>query len=84
MNRSRCQQRTINAKLRGHYGYFGRVGNRGRLWELLYWSTRAWRQWLEPSVTAWPQLDRHEATATQLRGNAPGLPDRSSDLPIFL
>jgi hypothetical protein len=40
------QQRTINAKLRGHYRYFGRVGNRGRLWELLYWSTRAWRQWL--------------------------------------
>lgn len=40
------QQRMINAKLRGHYGYFGRRSNRRCLWQLLYWTTRAWRRWL--------------------------------------
>lgn len=40
------QQRAINAKLRGHYSYYGLPANRGRLWNLLYWTTRAWRRWL--------------------------------------
>jgi len=36
------QQKVLGAKLRGHYGYFGRLGNRGRLWDFLGIATRAW------------------------------------------
>jgi len=36
------QQKALGAKLRGHYGYFGRVGNRGRLWLFLNAAVRAW------------------------------------------
>ena len=36
------QQNALAAKLRGHYGYFGRIGNRGRLWDFLYVAVRAW------------------------------------------
>jgi group II intron reverse transcriptase/maturase len=36
------QQRALGVKLRGHYGYFGRIGNRGRLWHFLYAASRAW------------------------------------------
>jgi group II intron reverse transcriptase/maturase len=36
------QQKVLNAKLRGHYAYFGRIGNRGRIWALLHFATRAW------------------------------------------
>lgn len=37
-----AQQTALNAKLRGHYGYFGRRGNRGRIWALLSFAMRAW------------------------------------------
>ena len=40
------QQAALNAKLRGHYGYFGRVGNRRSLWSLLHWVRRIWQKWL--------------------------------------
>jgi hypothetical protein len=36
------QQKVLNAKLRGHYAYFGRIGNRGRIWALLHFAARAW------------------------------------------
>jgi group II intron reverse transcriptase/maturase len=36
------QQRALGAKLRGHYGYFGRTGNRSRLWAFLHQAVRAW------------------------------------------
>lgn len=36
------QQKALNQKLRGHYGYFGRRGNRGRLWVLLHLARRTW------------------------------------------
>jgi len=36
------QQRVLGTKLRGHYGYFGRIGNRGRLWLFLTAAARAW------------------------------------------
>ena len=36
------QQKALGAKLRGHYGYFGRIGNRGRLWDFLRVTVRAW------------------------------------------
>jgi RNA-directed DNA polymerase len=40
------QQAALNAKLRGHYGYFGRIGNRRRLWALLSQVQREWWHWL--------------------------------------
>lgn len=36
------QKEALGTKLRGHYGYFGRAGNRGRLWEFLHLVVRAW------------------------------------------
>jgi RNA-directed DNA polymerase len=36
------QRSALDAKLRGHYGYFGRRGNRGRIWAFLSFATRAW------------------------------------------
>jgi RNA-directed DNA polymerase len=36
----------LNQKLRGHYGYYGRKGNRGRLWALLHWVMSHWWRWL--------------------------------------
>ena len=43
----RLQQEGLNDRLRGHYGYFGRVGNRGRLWVFLRRATRVWKHALE-------------------------------------
>jgi hypothetical protein len=40
------QQHVLNLKLRGHYGYYGRTGNRARLWTLQYWTLMAWWRWL--------------------------------------
>ncbi len=40
------QQRVLNQKLRGHYGYYGRKGNRARLWALRHWVERRWWCWL--------------------------------------
>src|SRR6185295_12064566 len=40
------QQKSLNAKLRGHYGYYGRRGNRARLWAFLYMAIREWKRWL--------------------------------------
>ena len=42
----REQQRALGLKLRGHYGYYGRKGNRVQLWALLRLVTREWRKWL--------------------------------------
>ena len=36
------QRKVLDAKLRGHYGYFGRTGNRGRIWDFLRVVERAW------------------------------------------
>jgi hypothetical protein len=40
------QQKELNAKLRGHYGYYDRIANRGRLWALLGQVVRVWWRWL--------------------------------------
>lgn len=45
-NSIRDQQETLNAKLKGHYGYYGRVGNRGRIWNFLHCVERIWHHWL--------------------------------------
>jgi RNA-directed DNA polymerase len=56
------QQRGLNAKLRGHYGYFDRSGNRGRLWGLLHCVTRIWRGWLsrrsQRAHISWERMTR--------------------------
>lgn len=40
------QQRALNQKLRGHYGYFGRRGNFHRLWLIWNLTRQIWRRWL--------------------------------------
>lgn len=40
------QQQALNRRLRGHYNYFDRVGNRERLWTLLRRVQREWKRWL--------------------------------------
>lgn len=40
------QQKTLNAKLRGHYQYYGRPTNFQSLWKFYRGTCRLWRQWL--------------------------------------
>jgi RNA-directed DNA polymerase len=40
------QRGALNARLRGHYGYYGRTGNRNRLWTILWRVKCIWRHWL--------------------------------------
>jgi group II intron reverse transcriptase/maturase len=42
----REQWRQLCAKLRGHYGYFGILGNSRGVNRLLHFTERAWRRWL--------------------------------------
>jgi group II intron reverse transcriptase/maturase len=44
------QQRVLNLRLRGHYAYYGRRGNRARLWALLHRVTKAWRRWMQTAM----------------------------------
>jgi group II intron reverse transcriptase/maturase len=40
------QQAVLGQKLRGHYGYYNRKGNRRRIWDFLYRAVCAWWHWL--------------------------------------
>jgi hypothetical protein len=40
------QQKTLNAKLRGHYQYYGRPTNYRSLWQFYRKVRRIWREWL--------------------------------------
>lgn len=40
------QQKVLGQKLRGHYGYYNRRGNRRRVWDFLYRTVCAWWHWL--------------------------------------
>jgi group II intron reverse transcriptase/maturase len=40
------QQAILARKLRGHYGYFNRSGNRRRVWDFLYRVVCEWWRWL--------------------------------------
>ena len=40
------QQKTLNAKLRGHYQYYGRPTNYRSLWQFYRRVCRTWREWL--------------------------------------
>ncbi len=54
------QQRGINHKLRGHYAYFGRRGNIGRLWNVWSRARQIWRVWLsrrsQKARLTWPMM----------------------------
>jgi len=55
------QQKILNAKLRGHYGYFGRIGNRSRLWVFLYKARIVWKRWLarrSQRALPWKQMNQ--------------------------
>jgi hypothetical protein len=40
------QQHALGQKLRGHFGYFGIIGNFEALRRFRFWVIRAWRKWL--------------------------------------
>jgi RNA-directed DNA polymerase len=42
----RLQEQALNKKLQGHYSYYGRIGNRGRLWQFLRQVQNTWVRWL--------------------------------------
>lgn len=56
------QQRALAQKLRGHYGYFGRRGNRGRLWTIYERTRGIWRRWLsrrsQKAKLTWAMMTR--------------------------
>jgi group II intron reverse transcriptase/maturase len=58
----RDQQKAINQRLRGHYGYFGRQYNRARLWELRRRVEGEWKRWLsrrsQRARLAWKAMRR--------------------------
>lgn len=41
------QQRALAQKLRGHYGYYGLIGNANALWRFLSRTVCIWRKWLD-------------------------------------
>jgi hypothetical protein len=52
----------LNAKLRGHYGYYRRIGKVARLRDLLYRAGRIWWRWLsrrsQRARLTWPMMSR--------------------------
>ena len=47
------QQKTLNAKLRGHYQYYGRPTNYRSLWQFYRKVRRIWRLWLSRRTRGW-------------------------------
>ena len=58
----RQQQQMLNAKLRGHYGYYRRIANAARLWALLRRVVLVWWRWLcrrsQRARLTWPAMAR--------------------------
>lgn len=48
------QQATLNAKLRGHYQYYGRASNYRNLWRFYRLVLRSWRKWLSRRTRGTP------------------------------
>src|ERR1019366_4638873 len=52
----------LKTQHRGHYGYSRRIGNAGRLWDLLYRVVRIWWRWLsrrsQRARLTWPTMSR--------------------------
>jgi group II intron reverse transcriptase/maturase len=68
------QQQTLNAKLRGHYQYYGRSSNFRRLWGFYFEVMRIWHKWLSRRTRGTPMswdtfntlLRRHPLTEPQI------------------
>jgi group II intron reverse transcriptase/maturase len=58
----RVQQQALAQKLRGHYGYYGIIGNFVALARFLHETTRLWRRWLDRrsqrSRMSWERMNR--------------------------
>jgi RNA-directed DNA polymerase len=54
------QHRTLAQKLRGHFGYFGIIGNYEALRSFRHWVIRAWRKWLSRrsrrTIVTWARM----------------------------
>ena len=48
------QQKTLNAKLRGHYQYYGRPTNYRSIWQFYQRVRRIWREWLSRRTRGHP------------------------------
>jgi len=60
------QQKTLNAKLRGHYQYYGRPTNYRSLWQFYRQVRRIWRAWLSRRTRGrWLTWDRFAAILRQ-------------------
>jgi RNA-directed DNA polymerase len=53
------QQDTLNAKLRGHYQYYGRPSNYHRLWQFYHSVVSIWRKWLSRRTRGTPLSWEH-------------------------
>jgi group II intron reverse transcriptase/maturase len=75
-----AQQKTLNAKMRGHYQYYGRSSNYRSLWQFYRSVRRIWKQWLNRrtrgKTLTWPRfaqlLERHPLTRPRIARNWPG------------
>jgi RNA-directed DNA polymerase len=58
----RAQQQTLARKVRGHYGYFGILGNSRALVDFLHKVIHVWRRWLsrrsQRARMTWPRMQR--------------------------
>ncbi len=60
------QQKTLNAKLRGHYQYYGRPTNHRSIWQFYRRVRRIWREWLSRRTRGRPLTwERFEALLRQ-------------------
>src|SRR5437016_5030903 len=60
------QQKTLNAKLRGHYQYYGRPTNYRCLWLFYRKVRRIWREWLSRRTRGrWLTWERYAAILRQ-------------------
>jgi len=60
------QQQALNAKLRGHYQYYGRPTNYHRIWQFYRRVCRIWREWLGRRTRGRPlRWDRYNAILRQ-------------------
>ena len=69
------QQETLNAKLRGHYHYYGRSSNSRSLWGFYHVVKKTWRKWLSRRTRGTPMswakfthlLSRHPLLKPQIK-----------------
>jgi group II intron reverse transcriptase/maturase len=57
-----AQRRALDQKLRGHYGYYGLIGNADALWRFLDRTVGIWRKWLDrrshKAHMTWERMER--------------------------